>query len=381
MFTLVWSMVLSLLLSTFMMMLSLNSRQRHWQALSTLFAFGLLLFAFFSITGMFTGIINSAIPFDTFEFWMWNVFLLIGCLSYAVLFQQITAAQLTHESGNRSTKIRFVASMQFLLVWVTIAAIIAFTPSGAGGAELFVTLFMVLFVHWGVVTLFVCTEHDYLSRRIRRDLPRRRLWRTLMIPFLPGGAFGLLYSAIHVSALLALVMFAATNYSYGTVIRVNPEAFVGLACYFVIFASVGTFLIRTGHSLSGEFRPAHARIITVLFVLFCIIAPLIPRVFSQYTRYSQYEVYDIINPVFTVNYLAGIGYYNAAIDRDTALYILVAAAVLGVLCNLPAFRRATKIVFHAEETLPEFLDPNTVFEMADDEPETSAPAHPAPQQI
>ena len=376
MYVLVWSTVLSLLLATFMMMLSMNSRQRHWQALSTLFAFGLLVFAFFWIAIAFTSIISAPFPFDSLEFWLWNVFMLIGCLSYAVLFQQITAAQLTHESGNRSTRIRVVASVQFFLVWVTIASIMLFTSAGSGSAEVFITLFSVMFVHWGIVSLFVCTEHDYLSRRIRRDLPKRRLWRVLQLPFLPGGAFGLLYSAIHIVVLIALVMVAAANYSYGSVIRIDPEAFVGLACFYIIFASVGTFLIRNGHALSGEFRPAHARIITVLFVLFCIIAPLIPRVFSQYARYNQYEVYDIINPVFTVNYLAGF-YSSSALDREWTLLILIAAAAIGIMINVPAFRRASNIVFHAEETLPEYLESKDVFEIADDS-QTVEAVHPTP---
>lgn len=373
MYALVWSMVLSLVLSTFMMMLSLNARQRHWQALSTLFAFGLLVFAFFTITSIFSSVIGSTVAYDSLEFWLWNAFAFVIAVSYAVLFQQITAAQLTHESGNRSTRIRIVASIQFLMVLATIGGLTIYLPSTTGYGEMFVTLFVLLFVHWGVVTLFVSTEHDYLSRRIRRDLPKRRLWRRALIPFLPGGAFGLVYSALHLLALIALVIFTTGYHTYGSILRVNPEAFFALACYYVIFASIGTFLVRVGNHISGEFRPAHARIITVLFVVFCTIAPLFPRIFSDYLRYSQYEFYDIINPTFTVSYLAGDNYSNPAFTRDTVLYLLIVGAIIAVLSNLGAFRRAAKTVLHAEETLPEYLSSENIFDVVEENADESPP--------
>ncbi|MFN0198802.1 MAG: hypothetical protein ACKVT0_18800, partial [Planctomycetaceae bacterium] len=339
-FCLVWGMIISLALCTFMMVLSLNARQRQWQTMSSVFAFGLLLFAFSIISSAMSGIMFFAPAYDTAEFWWWNGFAIVYLLTYIAMFQQITAAQLTFEAADKSTRIRLLSSLQFFLVWGAMLLGSQLT-SLTLDREIIVGFSIFQYVHWAVFTLIATTENDYLSRRIRRDLPQRAIFRLLLWPFLPGGTRGLVYCIGHL-LLLGLI----PPLLYENLMTLNADMFVVYAvvtCYYVIYANAGTAMMRWGNTISGDFRPAHARLILVVLIAVSMFIPIIPRLFSTYGWDSSFAWYDIISPAMTIAFVS-----NNYGDTEYIASVMGVVALLSTVINARSIFKSLNEVIHVD---------------------------------
>lgn len=371
---LVGTLLLSLLLSMAALMLSTFARLRVLQGLLSAGALVGLVSTFFWVNGLTFMVLRlDLIALTDSRFWLGMGFALVAAASYFVLFQQIAVSQLTFESDNRSTGVRVVCVVQFWLVWVGYAlyeALISTRPSSTVLAA--VAGFCVL--HWAVAGFVFGTEGDFLSRRVRREIPRNRLLRLLKAPFLPGGARGYLLTLGH---LLALWLVVAVCHSFdglrpaslsqrdyflelanlqspvwGRTLRLSTA----LCFYAVIYLGIATALTRWGMAISGEVRPAHIRVLTILLFLAGVIFPLILRATDVIDRFG-YTAFDITSPKVTCDYLMGraptalVGFdWSAPFESmktlvqrrgyyDVILVLLGVAAALAVLVNVPALYR------------------------------------------
>jgi hypothetical protein len=360
------SLLASMFFSVTALMLSTFARQRHWRALNSLVMLGGVVAGFLMVLGSAFGVL---IAFDDPEFWWASGFLLLAGVAYFVLFQQITTAQLTFESDNRSTGIRITCAAHFWLLWTCYLLYLflqgSSSPLTAGRSLHNLDPFPILIismVHWLVVGLFVTPEGDFLSRRIRRGLPRNALLRLVMAPLMPGGARGYLFLLLHVAALWFLVVgflvFSGSSSLKLTPLEIVSRLFTrelfnhwtaalqfttGCCCYIVIYIGIGTALGRWGRAISSEIKPAHIRVLTFLVFAAGLIAPVLPRLIGSRTWNTRFSILDVTNPVVTLDQLERYSRSN-----DTIVIVLAVGALLAVLMNLRAMQRGVKEIVFAK---------------------------------
>ncbi|MEW4528517.1 MAG: ABC transporter permease [Maioricimonas sp. JB045] len=330
-FMLLAALIASVMASSAALMVSAVAQQRLWQALSSM----AVLFGLVSLFSMMIGILEEArgeVDFQDSEFWWATVTILLGAASYFLLFQQIAIAQLTFASDNRSTGIRLVCAGQLVLLWGCLMAHILLSPHSAADLDGLLIFGLTLSaVHCTVVGLFSVTEEDYLSRRVRRNLPHSRLLRLLVAPLLPGGSRGFLYLLALVAGYSAFSLFIASWASprYLWVER----AILASGCYIIFYLGVGTAMSRWLFALSSDIRPAHSRVFIVLLFAAGCIAPFLPFLFGMRNLYG-YRLWMISNPIPTLDHIS-----NRGVDSDAAIQILAVAALLAIALNLRGIQR------------------------------------------
>jgi len=346
-FLLVLSMLCSLAASMVALLLATMAKQKQWQALNSLVLLGgLLMLLSMSLTWT-SATLSRPIPFDDPDFWWATGFSLAAGVSYFILFQQIITAQLTFESDNRSTGIRITGSVQFLLLWLGFLGYSWITGSLPSRGEV-TAIAIFSAIHWSVVGLFVATEDNFLSRRVRRGLPKSVLLRLLFAPFMPGGSRGFLYVIVHLAVNLLFIAGVTTIWGaawhapvYGSWHSIL--LFVTcLSCYVIIYLGIGTALGRWGRQVSSECRPAHVRVITLLVFAAGLIVPYLPSVMGL-VRWSGYTLFYVTNP-FTSIWEVERGRSHV----DVITEIVAAGALLAILVNLAAMRRGVTEILSAE---------------------------------
>lgn len=343
-FVLAAAMLVSLIASMGALMVSSMVRQGVWQAIVSLIVLG-GLFIIFLMTVSLT--VEMQFWFDITDpdfLWVVGIMVVTG-LSYFALFQQIAVSQMTFESDNRATGIRLVCLAQFALFWLGDLAFLWFGPTSVSPndyVEMAMVCATISALHWGVVGLFVVTEQDELSKRVRRGLPRSVLLRILLAPLLPGGARGFLYVLLNVAALFAFGMGAALVYAPGEV--EHPRFMVSLCSYLLIYLGIGCALGRWLARLSHDIRPGHIRVLTlILFAVGCI-GPYVPLLFRM-NYSSSYHPVMITNPLATLIHVSDDRFYSSFI-----VPVLAVGAGFAVLVNLPAmFRGVREVVLVSNE--------------------------------
>jgi hypothetical protein len=328
--SLLWSLALSMIGLT----ASTFGSERTWQVFLTLAMLAGLLGAFiFSL--MIVGSWAQVIEFDSLEFWWMIAFAVTMIGAYCVLFLQVAIGQLTFDADNRTTNVRLAASGVFFVslawayAWTTLSGVWGIPAIPATEIAGVVQVLAVLWsLHWLFVGLFAVTEADVLSRRVRRNLAWFGPFRVLLAPLVPGGARGLMYVAMHLAVILGFAYFELYVHS-----AFNQEAiyFVSALCaYLFIYLGLGSLLGRLARRLSGDFRPAHARVTTVLLIAFGSLLPQPLRLLEEFNL-TQMPYLGITDPFSTLTNLASINEFSAV------LMLLLAFGVFAVLLlNLPA---------------------------------------------
>lgn len=343
-FVLVAAILVSLIASMAALMVSSMVRQGVWQAIVSLIVLG-GLFIIFLMTVSLT--VEMQFWFDiTDRDFLWVVgILVVTGLSYFALFQQIAVSQLTFESDNRATGIRMVCLAQFVLFWLGDLAFLWFGGTTVSASDFVGTAIVcatISALHWGVVGLFVVTEQDGLSKRVRRGLPRSVLLRIVLAPLLPGGARGFVYLLLSVAGLLVIGIWAVVTYAPGEI--EHQRYMLSLCCYLLIYLGMGCALGRWCGALSHDIRPGHVRVLTlILFAVGCI-GPYVPLLFGVHYS-SSYHPVMITNPLATLIHLSDGRYYSSFI-----VPVLGAGAGVAVMVNLQAMFRGIREVVLADGT-------------------------------
>ena len=322
-----WSMCVSM----FALMLSTLAQRRQIQAANSMGMFFLLMFQLYMTGGVMFGLSSSGVPFDDPTFW-WTVGCVVaGAGSYTLLAQQVAVSRLTFESGNRSSGIRLILAAQF---WLFCGAVVVESLwSGISlSAEDASGLFLFVAVHWTIAGLYASTEVDWLSRRLRRQLPRNVLLRLFLVPWMPGGARGFLWMLLHVAAIVAaaFLFFRDTDWL--------PRYVLATCCYIVFLTGLGTGVTRWLRAVSPSFRPAHGRVLIVLIAVAMSVTPLIARALSANPMVSRFQMIDFVSPFMTLPRLIDGGFAVVADDqvRDRIQISLIVAAVVAILVNARA---------------------------------------------
>lgn len=366
-YILVASLLASVLLSTAALMFATLSRNRLWQglvSLAVLAGLGVALGIALTTAG---AIVHSPfVTFDDPDFWWITGALLMGGLSYFVLLQQITIAQLTFESDNRTTGIRLSATGQFLLLWATFAVIATFHRGGGAIDETLIKVLTALSaLHWAAFGLFSVTEPDTLSHRVERELPRNPLIRALVFPWLPGGARGFLWVALNIAGVWCLAVAfcgvfaparsgAATPWSnvfveFSNTLFMLPHAWnaavqfaTALCCYLLIYLGIACLAGRLLRRVSTEIQPAHLRVMTILLVLAGTILRFLPPALGLIDR-TSFSLVELIDPFYTSALIAD----GRSLDGQPVVLVLMAVATAVTLANVPGIIESYKAVQNA----------------------------------
>ena len=330
--SLFWSMALSMIGLT----ISTFGSQRYWQVFLTLAMLGgLLLSLFFSLSLVGQGMLFF--EFDSPEFW-WGTAVVVSLLgAYCVLLLQVAIGQLTFDADNRTTSVRLAAAGVF---WLAVAWAFAATSlhglwgiptaSSTDISDFLVAFTMAAAIHWIVVGLFTVTEIDVLSRRVRRNLGRFGVFRVFLAPFVPGGARGYLYMLFHLAALFAFVV----GLMWLNPPSANAERTVyftaGLIGYLVIYLGLGSAVGGLARRISGDFRPAHARVMTVLILALGSILPYFLYLFEGFRAGQDQSPQFWITDPFSTLYRLLTGHA----DSNLLLLLIGVGATLTLAINL-----------------------------------------------
>jgi len=324
---LVWSSFVSMIA----LMLSTLSSNRQWQAINTIGMIGLLLWQMSSAFAISAAAFSESIPFEKEEFWWMIGTMLLTISSYFLLAQQIAVSRLTFESDNRSSSIRVICTLQFWLLWGGVWAYSFRYGAAFVDEETIWGCAIVSSIHWFIVGMFVSTEPGHISRRVRRSIAKFGVFRFIVAPWFPGGSRGLLLLTIHLIVLTTIARI-------GVWPRVHDIVTV-MALYVFIYVAIGTAIGRLGQAMSPEFRPAHARVLTILIGALAMIAPYLPAAFG-FTRWSNtYTLDEVANPGRTLTIIGRAARSAGSPDQwqaDVILTTLWGIATVAFLINLRA---------------------------------------------
>ena len=242
---LLYTFLASVILSLASLVVATMTHLRHLQMLlSVLLLLGLAFVTLVWCVWSAQVVSMGWFPYDDPDFWVAQLSLLSGYVSYCILFLFAAAAQLSFASDNRSTRLRVIMlGQQILLVawmmyyWLT-----------EGEEGVLYALVAVSGFHWMVMGALMTGEWGVLSPRVKRRLPQSLLGRALLTWFNPGPGTGYVFAVVNFGA---VVLVAWTANAIGGIVGFRGAdsglglyLFGGLACaYLAAYLGVGRLLV------------------------------------------------------------------------------------------------------------------------------------------
>ncbi len=343
-FMLLYIFFTSLAFSLAALLVATVTGEKHWQVvLSVVLILG-LAFAFMMTCGLAYEMLSwSQFGFDDADFWVMHLAMLTAYVSYFALLYFAAAGQLTFSSDNRSTPLRIVMLIQFLLFtgWIAwgLWKFESFSSNDVGGIMLMYLTFSGL--HWYIMGTLLTGEWPYLSPRVKRQLPQSFLGRSLLTWFNPGPGTGYLFAlgnllAAVFGALFVLCVWYTLNPGvaaaapWASMDKVLSFIITGFS-YIVIYLGLGRLIVRALQRVAPVGIALSVLVQILLLVAGCGI-PLIIYLMSP-NRGLGYTLLQITNPVWTlVEMVDRTGFGHA----ETAMLLLAPVAFVIFLLNLPS---------------------------------------------
>ncbi len=341
-FILVMSFFWSVGLCSLTLLVSTLANNRLMQGFLALVMVGFLFLCFsFSFPLMFeSGFWMIPAEFEVYA-GLAGICLLFTAIS--LLLREITVAQITFESDNRSSGIRIVCSLLLILFWVALPITVSLT--GLTGMPVGAMSYMVSY--WTVIScillslviLFVCTEPLEMSRRVKKQVQSvAQSAGILAFPFLPGCARGYVYALLHLLPLAfvcILSMPGITSRYDGTM--------VGLifVLYLCVYAGLAAFVSQLLRQWFPSMRTTHApRAAFLILVSIAAIVPHIVVIVLEESRVARidYSAMMVTSPVATISYAAGKWELDGELFSAISMLVLMSIAMF--ILNLGAILRS-----------------------------------------
>lgn len=343
--------------SSLALALSSMTKSRIFQGIMGLALVGFVVVTYlYSVGGILSdfGIFD---PPDSWEFYVPVIITIATLLAVALLLREIAISALTFEADNRSSGIRITLSFLFVVLW-SIVPIMGFFYSGPIGLDIvrdMATTFTVCTaIGLGVVSIFLVSEPIDLSRRVRRQLPRRRLLKILFAPWFPGASRGYLFVLIHVAMVVAILCLIEillgpstrpSSYSgYGGYGYRESHPIIFSLDYLVIYSGLACLVTRIVRWRVPGMRAAEMRLAVFITVLGTILAPhIFDLMRSMLGRWdNDFHIWMILSPFFYQSWF--LGYDLVAVLTFIALIVAVA--------NIPGIGRDIVDMFHSIPSEP-----------------------------
>jgi hypothetical protein len=299
--------------------------------------------------GGFWGVVGGAFTFldengpslyQEKEFWIINAVVLTFFVAYFVMVCEAAAARISFVADNRSTRLRIIMVLQYLLLigWFAV-----FWKIKAYYRES-ILLFMVLAgIHWYAMGVLMTGEIPRLSSRVKRRLPRTFLGRMFFSWFFPGPGTGY---ALAICGLLSTLLTAAIAYLVleeampGRSSWMTPEKLciygVLALSYAATYLGLGLFFLRIARRITTVGLLLSV-FLQISFILFGCLVPLVIQMTSPHLYGSDYSLLHVTNPFWTLSEVCNS---NPGIPQIPALLIFVPLAAAGTFAlNVPTVVR------------------------------------------
>ncbi len=349
-YVLFWTVLGSLGLSVVALLVGTLTNERHWQVvLSVVLIVGLLLAFWIACIIVFQGMLFSVgVPFSEPLFWEINAAILTGYLTYFALTYYAAVARITFASDNRSTRLRVIMLVQYVLFagWMTWAWIYA-----EGESEVVLVFLTFAVLHWFVMGAMMTGETTDLSLRVRRSLPQSFLGRALLTWFNPGPGTGYLLAVCGGLGTVALGVLAVAakdlypfprvaNWQIGDGRTVMTFGVLAVS-YLIIYLGFGLFVLRLLRR-AGQSGMLLTILIHIMVVLAGCGMPVVVQMMSEEWYRMGYSLLQVTNAVWTLSHLLG----GTVLPPETpVLLVIIPAAALAVfVLNLPEVVREVRFV-------------------------------------
>jgi hypothetical protein len=319
------------------LLLATIAKEKHWQVMLAVVIIVVLFWAFTTAVGIcHTRLRFARLPFTNPEFWLENAIFLSFYVSTFALLYLAAAAQLTFNSENRSTPLRWaMLAQQILWVgWMGFAVFHTLTQNGGAGTNRLgcVIALIVSTIYWFVMGSFMTGEATELSPRVKRRLPVSVLGRAFLTWFNPGPGTGYLFAVCNVAAvaLLALAGIWYDQRTGGPTTVGVPAASLQLAAvllligYLTIFLGVGNLLLR----LLRKFTRVNLSAAVLVNVLLVMAGWGIPAIIDPYDIVnSTYNLRHVTDPIWSCTAPLNLHAYGPQSDELLIIILPTAAAV------------------------------------------------------
>lgn len=203
-----YTFALSLLASTFSLMMATVTRSRVWQVMiSMALLLILVLVAIAWGSAVVPGMLASqwVPPVHEVEFWPMQFALTTAIGGCCVLFVAVARGQISFASDNRAGPLRqiMLGHQVVFLGWVIWGLTMIEEP------EYLAAMYAMAGFYWTVMGAFMVGESATLSPRVRRGLPKTLLGRMLFTWFNPGSGTGYMFAVTNLGAIWVTFMIGA----------------------------------------------------------------------------------------------------------------------------------------------------------------------------
>ena len=261
-------------------------------------------------------------------------------VAYFVMVCEAAAARISFAADNRSTRLRIIMVLQYLLLigWFAVLWKIEMVHES-------ILIFMILAgIHWYAMGVLMTGEMPRLSSRVKRRLPRTFLGRMFFSWFFPGPGTGY---ALAICGLLSTLLTAGIAYlileaampMQGRSRLMTPEILcvygVLALSYAVTYLGLGLLLLRMMRRITTVGLLLSV-FLQVLFILFGCLVPLVIQMTSPHVYGSDYSLLQITNPFWTLSEVCN----SPGMPQIPTLLIFVPLAAAGTFAlNLPVVIR------------------------------------------
>ena len=330
---LVGTLMVSILFSCVGLVFAGMSRNRQWQALSSVLLILMLIVGGW-IWGLWMmmllqdggGLLNQP------EFWIGVGFIMSMYLTVVAMLILIAAAQNSFASDNRSTKLRITMLIQLVVYvgWMIFSWLYS-------GVEYFPMMILTYgAMTWVVYGAFLTGEVAELSPRARRNLPQSFFGRMFLTWFNPGSATGYVFIVGSFLALTVAVLFmnvVASAEKPAMAANINslfPFAIL-LWSYMAFYLGLGRLVIVALRKVS-DFGVTAVFLIHTLIFTFGAVAPWFIQTWLQNFRgTAQYNYLQVGNWVWSL-YMAAGGVMMRARTSQTSIIITMSLAAVLMFC-------------------------------------------------
>jgi ABC-type Na+ efflux pump permease subunit len=339
-FILFWLVAASLALSLVALLFAAAARERHWQALLAVAVIVGLVFAFIGSIPTMYELLSFNLPFNDREFWLVNLALVTAYVSTLVLVFQALAAQLTFEADNRSTGLRVTMVAQQILFagWMTWIFLI----EERGHPEIMAVFAMLSGIYWWVLGSALTGESPDLSPRVRRGLPQTAAGRFLLAWFQPGPGTGymLMVTTLGAVVLFSIIALAASvnlqgRRMWGPGINAVQLFIVTGYAYVVLYVGIGKLLLDSLRKVA-RFTIVLPVLLQAVMLAIGVGLPMILEMYKPSARHLEYSLLQTTNVFWT---LVELMERRGSVQAELAAMLVIAAAAIVLVCNLPAVAR------------------------------------------
>jgi hypothetical protein len=201
-FVLIYTFLASLILSVVGLLVATITQSRHWQVFLSVILLAALLAAGIFWSSFIVMFLQDTPPYDVKEFWLANLGILCGYVTYLVLFLFAAAGQISFASDNRATPLRSVMMVQQVL-WV---GWMMYFWVEEHEEELLVVMVTLAAIHWMIMGSLMIGEAAQLSPRVKRSLPQSFLGRMTLTWFNPGSGTGYMFATTNFMTIVLIMV-------------------------------------------------------------------------------------------------------------------------------------------------------------------------------